>query len=147
MTPRRVEHAHLEAIAALEKDSFVHPWTSEALALLCTETATGVVIMDGDVAAAYGGMMCVAGEGQITNIATSPAYRRRGLGALVLAALIDEAKARGLFEISLEARESNVPAIALYEKFGFRVVGKRPRFYTNPTETALVMVLGLDGVE
>ena len=147
MIPRRIQKTDLEAIAALEREAFVHPWTSEALALLCGEMATGVVVMDGTRAVAYGGMMCVAGEGQITNVATSPAYRRRGLGAAVLSALIEEAKARGLCEISLEARESNLPAIALYEKFGFRVMGKRPRFYTNPTETALVMVCALFGEE
>jgi len=64
-----------------------------------------------------------------------------------MSALIAEAQARGLCEISLEVRESNVAAIALYEKFGFRMMGKRPRFYTNPTETAFVMLLALGGAE
>lgn len=145
MTLERVERAHLAAIAALEREAFVHPWSEQALALLCTDTALGFVVMDGARAAAYGGMMCVAGEGQITNIATSPDYRRQGLAQKAMAALVAAAKERGLFEISLEVRESNAPAIALYEKFGFSTVGKRPRFYTSPVETALVMVLRLDG--
>ena len=145
MTLVRVERAHLPAIAALEKETFVHPWSEESLELLCTDTAIGFVLMDGTRAAAYGGMMCVAGEGQITNIATSPDYRRQGLGAKVLAALAEVARERGFYEISLEVRESNLPAIALYEKFGFVAVGKRPRFYTSPVETAIVMVRAFDG--
>lgn len=145
MTPVRVERKHLPAIAALEKEAFVHPWSEEALEILCTDTAIGFVLMDGTRAAAYGGMMCVAGEGQITNIATSPDYRRQGLAEKAMQALVDTARERGFYEISLEVRESNFPAIALYEKFGFVAMGKRPRFYTSPVEAAIVMVLSLDG--
>lgn len=140
MTPVRVERAHLAAIARLEREAFVHPWSEQALELLCTDSAFGFVILEGERAISYGGMMCVAGEGQITNIATAPDCRGRGLAAKVMAALLEKAREMGLFEISLEVRESNAPAIALYEKFGFSVAGKRPRFYTNPTETALVML-------
>ena len=145
MRAERVEQKHLAAIAALESEVFAHPWSEEALQLLCTDTAIGFVVMDGTRAAAYGGMMCVAGEGQITNIATSPDYRRQGLAAKVVDALINTARERGFFEISLEVRESNLPAIALYEKFGFVAAGKRPRFYTNPVETAIVMVRAFNG--
>lgn len=143
--PIRVTQAHLAAIAALEKECFVHPWSRDALGLLCTADAVGFVVMEDARALAYGGMLCVADEGQITNIATAPDHRRQGLGARVLRALLAEARARGLSQISLEARESNAPAIALYEGLGFSVRGKRPRFYTSPTEAALVMVCDLDG--
>lgn len=145
MTPVRVCAAHLPAVAELERAAFHAPWSENALQLLCGEQAFGFVCMEGERAVAYGGMLCVAGEGQVTNVATHPDYRRRGLGAAVLAAMLDEARARGLFEVTLEARESNTGAIALYEKFGFQTVGKRPRFYTHPVETALVMSLSLDG--
>lgn len=141
----RVERAHLPAIAVLEKESFVHPWSEKNLELLCTDTAFAFVVMDGERAVAYGGMTCAAGEGVITNIATSPDYRRQGLGEAVMAALVQEAHKRDLCEIWLEVRESNAPAIALYEKFGFVAKGKRPRFYTSPVETAIVMLLSLQG--
>ena len=143
--PIRVQQEHLAAIAQLERECFVHPWPQEALGLLCTETAVGFVVMEGARALAYGGMLCVADEGQITNIATAPDHRGQGLGAAVMRAILEEARARGLVQISLEARESNLPAISLYEKFGFSVQGKRPRFYTSPVEAALVMVCELDG--
>ena len=145
MTVERVTRAHLSAIAALEREVFATPWSEKALELLCTDTAVGFVVMESERAVAYGGIMGCAGEGQITNIATSPAYRRRGLGEKIMAALVHAACEREWYEIWLEVRESNAPAIALYEKFGFTAKGKRPRFYTNPVETAIVMLLSLQG--
>ena len=78
-------------------------------------------------------------------MATNESYRRRGLSRAVMQAMLAHARELSLFEVTLEVRESNVGAIALYEKFGFVTVGKRPRFYTHPTETALIMALALDG--
>jgi len=85
----------------------------------------------------------VLDEGQILNVATHPAWRRRGLADALLTALINEAEKKGLLTLSLEVRESNTAAISLYEKHGFAVAGKRPRFYTHPTEAALVMLRNL----
>ena len=145
MIPTRVEAVHLAPIAELERAVFHAPWTKEALALLTGESALGFVVMQGEVAAAYGGMLCVLDEGQITNIATHPDHRRRGYARCVVEALLNAARARGVCTVTLEVRESNAAAIALYEHFGFVTVGKRPRFYTHPTETALVMALDLAG--
>ena len=139
MMPKRIEKKELPLLADLEHAVFHAPWSEEALALLCGESAFGFVCMEQGIAAAYGGMLTVLDEGQITNIATHPDHRRRGLAAAVMGALLQEARARGLVSVTLEVRVSNAGAIALYEKFGFRVWGKRPRFYTNPTEDALVM--------
>lgn len=139
MTPVLVEPRHLAAIAALEQAVFHAPWSERSLALLCTPQAFGFVCMQGEQAVAYGGMLCVAGEGQITNVATHPDHRRRGLAAGVLAVMLEHARALSLLEVTLEVRESNAAAIALYERFGFQTVGKRPRFYTHPVETALIM--------
>ena len=144
MKPLRVALEHLDAIAALEQAAFAHPWSREALALLCGDTAFGFVCAEEGRAAAYGGMLSVLDEGQITNIATHPDYRRRGLGAAVLEALLAEARARGLAFVTLEVRESNVPAIALYQKLGFKTVGRRPGFYRSPTEAALLMQCDLE---
>ena len=134
LTPDR-----LGEVAALEAKVFHAPWSEQALALLCTDTAFGVVCLEDGGVAAYGGMLTVLDEGQITNVATDPALRRRGCGAAVVEALLDEARRRGLTQVTLEVRESNAAAIALYARFGFVTVGKRPRFYTHPVETAWVM--------
>ena len=139
MSVTRLAMQHLAGVAALEKAVFSHPWSERSLELLCGETAFGFVALEGEDVTAYGGMLTVLDEGQITNIATHPDHRRQGLAAGVLSALLEEARERGLLSLTLEVRASNQPAIALYQKFCFSVVGRRSRFYTHPTEDALIM--------
>ena len=134
----------LAGVAEIERAVFSQPWSESALQLLCGDTAFGFAVTEEALPVAYGGMLTVLDEGQITNIATLPAYRRRGLAAKVLEALLREARARGLAFVTLEVRESNAPAISLYEKFGFLTVGYRKGFYTGPVEAALVMQCNLD---
>ena len=143
MTVKRIEHADLAAIAALERACFVHPWSEEALALLCTDEAFGFVCYEGEQAVAYGGMLMVLDEGQITNIATLPAFRRRGLAHAAFSALLDLARERALASVTLEVRVSNAPAIALYRRLGFTELSRRKNFYTRPTEDAIVMGITL----
>ncbi|MBQ8716649.1 MAG: ribosomal protein S18-alanine N-acetyltransferase [Clostridia bacterium] len=139
MIVTRLEPKHLWEVAALEQAVFTNPWSERSLELLCGDTALGFAAIDGDTVTAYGGMLTVLDEGQITNIATHPDHRRQGLAAKVLAALLEEARARGIVSVTLEVRASNEAAISLYQKFDFSVVGKRVRFYTQPTEDALIM--------
>ena len=131
---------HLSAVAELESAIFSEPWSEKALELLLSSQGVGVVAaQDGEVLA-YGGMLVAPDEGQITNVAVRADQRRKGLGRAVLTALESEARARGLLQISLEARVSNVSAIALYESLGYQTLGRRRGFYRHPTEDALVMV-------
>ena len=139
MKPVRVARAHLARIAKLEELCFHAPWSARALELLCGDTAFGFAVVQGDEVVAYGGMLCVLDEGQITNVATHPAYRRRGYADAVLRALLEEARARGLATVTLEVRESNEPALALYRRHGFVQVGRRPHFYKKPAEAALLL--------
>ena len=139
MRVERVTPAHLAQIAELERLCFHAPWSERALELLCGDTATGFVALEGEAVVAYGGMLCVLDEGQITNVATHPAHRRQGFADAVLRALLREAAARGLSFVTLEVRESNAPAIALYRRHGFAAVGRRPHFYKNPDEAALLL--------
>ncbi len=140
----RVTGEHLAGIARLEALTFAEPWSESALALLLSDTALGFVCLDDEACpVAYVGMLTVLDEGQITNVATHPDYRRRGLADSLLRALLAEARERRLSTLSLEVRESNRAAIALYEKHGFFVAGKRNNFYKNPREHALVMLCNL----
>ena len=135
---------HLEDVAELERLCFGQPWSAKALELLLTPEATGAVCLWEGRAVAYGGMLLAPGEGQITNVAVHPDFRRRGYAAAVLRALIAEAMAREDCEqISLEVRESNGAAVALYLQNGFLTVGRRRHFYRDPAEDALVMIKSL----
>lgn len=139
--PEKLSEESLDGVAELEKLCFGAPWSRESLKLL-TKDGIGVGMIcrkDGKVCA-YGGMICTVDEGQITNIATHPDYRRQGYGRAVVDALIKYAKNNRLLSISLEVRESNKAAIELYTSFGFKIEGKRKDFYTMPRENALVMV-------
>lgn len=140
----KAEREHLAGIARLEALCFSEPWSEKALELLLSDTALGLVCLDdGGVPVSYVGMITVLDEGQITNVATHPAYRRQGLASTLLTALVLEAKARSLKTLSLEVRESNLAAVRLYESHGFSVGGKRHSFYKNPREDALVMICNL----
>ena len=137
----RREREHLDGAARLEKLCFFEPWSRNSLELLLTDNAVGYAVIDGGHVLAYGGMMTVLDEGQITNIAVDPEHRRRGYGGMIVGALIEFAAANGIENISLEVRESNVAAIALYTSFGFEGRGVRKNFYRSPAENAIVMVL------
>ncbi len=127
--------------AELEKMCFSSPWSEDSLALLCKDGGVGYVAVDecGDVLA-YGGMLTVLDEGQITNIATHRDHRRKGLGESIVKALIEYGEQNGINIISLEVRESNFGAIALYEKLGFEKVGIRKNFYSSPREDGIIMI-------
>ena len=143
MTVEKLTAAHLARVAELEKHCFSEPWSEKALELLLTDGAYGAVCLEGECIVAYGGVLWAPFEGQITNIATHPNARRCGYGAAVLEHLIQEATKRGCEQLSLEARVSNLPAIALYERYGFLKMGVRRGFYKHPTEDAYVMCLPL----
>lgn len=126
---------HVSAISELESLCFSDPWSAEALAEeLKNPCARFLTALDGETVVGYLGCHHIAGEGFITNVAVHPAHRRRGIARKLVAAAIEQ----GCFlsRLTLEVRESNAPAIALYRSLGFIKDGIRPRFYTHPTEDA-----------
>ena len=136
----RLAEEHLGAVAEIEAECFREPWSENALRLLLTDTAVGFVVLTSeDVVAAYVGMMTVADEGQITNVATRSDFRRLGYGSAVLDGLWDYASTNCISEIFLEVRCSNEAARALYSSKGFECVGERKGFYRFPTEDAVIM--------
>ena len=142
MTVIPMEERHLAALAEIEKACFHAPWSA---AMLREELGKGIFLVaeqDG-AAVGYVGYQTVLDEGYITNVAVSPDCRRQGIGRALVAALKARAAQAGLAFVTLEARASNAPAIALYEGAGFRRVGVRRNFYTAPTEDAVLMTLYL----
>lgn len=139
--PERLTERTLDGVAELERLCFSQPWSKSSLELLTKEgIGVGMVCSSDGKVCAYGGMIVAVDEGQITNIATHPDYRRRGYGRAIVESLIKYAKNNGLDSISLEVRESNKAAIELYTRLGFKVEGKRKDFYVKPTESALIMI-------
>ncbi len=142
MTVVPMAERHLAALAEIEKACFHAPWSE---AMLREELGKGIFLVaerDGQ-AIGYVGCQTVLDEGYITNVAVSPDCRRQGVGRALIAELVQRARAQGLSFVTLEARASNAPAIALYEGAGFVRVGVRKNFYTAPTEDAVLKTLCL----
>jgi ribosomal-protein-alanine N-acetyltransferase len=137
--PMRVED--LAAVEAIEQASFTTPWPPHAYRseLESNRLATYLVVRAGERIVAYGGMWLMVDEAHITTFAVHPAWRRRHIGERLLLAFLDIAIARRAREATLEVRLSNLPARRLYEKYGFRPVGLRPRYYSDNGEDALIM--------
>ena len=139
--PERMTADDISGVADIEKLCFSSPWSADSLKLLTNEgIGMGMVCRKDGKVCAYGGMLIAVDEGQITNIATHPDYRRQGYGKAIVESLIKYAKNNRLVSISLEVRASNKAAIDLYTSLGFKSEGKRKDFYTSPREDALVMV-------
>ena len=131
---------HVSQVAALEKACFSDPWSERSVASeLENPLALWLVALDGDTVAGYVGSQSVMGEADMMNLAVRSDYRRQGIGKALVQELIAALKNRGVSSLALEVRASNTPARMLYEAVGFRQVGRRPRYYRNPKEDALIL--------
>ena len=139
---RILKSEDLEQIAEIEKLCFGEPWSENSLELLLRDGNFGVAAIEEGRVVGYVGVISAPPEGEITNVATHPDFRRRGVGEGILEALKREAGNRGIESLYLEVRRSNSPARGLYEKMGFAVIGERKGFYKNPKEDAVLMAWG-----
>lgn len=131
----------LVSVHRIEHASFTQPWPDEAYRseLQANRLASYLVARAGDDVIAFGGIWLMVDEAHVTTFAVDPPWRRRRIGETLLLALMNLAMARHAREATLEVRLSNLPARRLYEKFGFRPVGIRPRYYSDNGEDALIM--------
>ena len=131
----------LDSVQEIERRSFRTPWPAHAYRteLETNRLAHYVVARMAGRVVGYGGMWVMADEAHITTFAVDPDIRRRGIGERILLALLDLALQRNAHEATLEVRLSNLAARRLYEKYGFRPVGLRPRYYSDDSEDALIM--------
>src|SRR4051794_36976832 len=131
----------LPAVHAIEQASFTAPWPPHAYRseLESNRLAHYLVARAGDAIAAYGGVWLMVDEAHITTFAVHPAWRRQRIGERLLLAFLDIAIDQRAHEATLEVRLSNLAARRLYEKYGFRPVGLRPRYYSDDHEDALIM--------
>jgi ribosomal-protein-alanine N-acetyltransferase len=137
--PMRVDD--LEAVHRIERESFRTPWPPHAYRaeLETNRLAQYLVARVEDEVVGFAGMWLMVDEAHITTFAVAPQWRRQGIGEWLLLALLDRARLRSAREATLEVRLSNLAARRLYEKYGFRPVGLRPRYYSDDNEDALIM--------
>ena len=136
---RRLTYADLPQIIALERRAFPTPW-SLAMFVLELSKSSGVPLaaLRGETMVGY--LICSRYDTvwHIMNVAVDPDHRREGIATALLLGLIErinDVRAR----YTLEVRESNVGAIALYERYGFRAAGRRRRYYQDNGEDAVIM--------
>jgi ribosomal-protein-alanine N-acetyltransferase len=135
-----MEPRHVADVVLIERACFSQPWSRRMLEGEIENPQAFYLVAEQDGAlAGYAGMHGVLDEGYITNVATAPAFRRRGVAGALLTALIAHARTLSLAFLTLEVRVSNAPAVALYEKHGFVPVGVRRQYYRVPREDALLM--------
>lgn len=142
-----IEDAH--AIYEIEQQSFSVPWRLESVLAELEDAANKLymVICEENHIVGYAGAWLVYDEGQITNIAVLPSARGKGYGSKLTKQLIDECFSRGMHEIFLEVRISNLAALAMYRNLGFSVKGIRKEYYSEPTEDAYIMSLVSEEIE
>ena len=143
MTVRRATIEDAKEIFAIEMECFSVPWSLDSIEteLLNEDKKLYYVVEDANDVVGYAGAWLVYDEGQITNIAIRPSARRQGFGAKLTSALIEECFKRGMHEIFLEVRISNLSALSLYRQLGFTVKGMRKNYYSEPKEDAYIMSL------
>ena len=133
---------HLEELEKLERICFSRPWSRKMLAEELENQCAAFLVAEDSVSGrvlGYAGLMVVADEGYITNVAVFPEYRRQGIAAQILQVFLEFAAANHLAFLTLEVRPSNAAAIALYQGFGFEEVGRRKNYYDLPKEDALIL--------
>ena len=135
-----MNESHVEAIAELEKLCFSDPWSVNSISSeLNNALSLWLVALDEDKVVGYVGSQSVMGWSDMMNLAVHPDYRRQKIGENLVKKLIEMLRERENTCLTLEVRISNFSAIALYEKIGFVQVGKRPNYYHNPKEDALIL--------
>ena len=130
-------------IARIEKLSFPTPWTAEMILSEMREPLSSFfVIENNNSIIGYYGFLHILDELHILNVAVDPPYRGRNVGSALMEHLLERGRTLSVRAVTLEVRESNLPAIKLYEKYGFHSVGIRPHYYTDK-ENALIYWLEL----
>ncbi|HUT16381.1 MAG TPA: ribosomal protein S18-alanine N-acetyltransferase [Anaerolineae bacterium] len=138
------------AVVAIEERVFAVPWPAYAFEYELKYNHRGrflVVRLQEPLASSqesvpllgYGGLWLMGDEAHLCTLAVHPNWRRRGLGELLLTHLIGHATADNADMLTLEVRASNTAAQQLYEKYGFRALGLRKRYYSDNHEDAIRM--------
>jgi [ribosomal protein S18]-alanine N-acetyltransferase len=138
---RPMTGADLEAAAAIESENPA-PWSAAQLAGERDQEGAWQFVAQAFASGQVCGFVCgrsCAGEAELLKIAVSLQYRRQGIAGLLMAHALRHLAEQGVDRCFLELRAANLPALALYERFGFRRTGLRKGYYAAPPEDAIVM--------
>lgn len=144
-----MQMADLDAVLAIDRSSFPTPARASLYRHEVAENALAhyqVLLKEegGETAViGYAGFWMMADEAHVSTIAVTPDLRGRGLGELLLLNLLYLAGQQAATLATLEVRQGNTTAQALYHKYRFQVVGERPRYYRDTGEDALIMTVSL----
>ena len=141
VTLREMTLADVDRVLEIEQASFTTPWSRKAFINEVTENKLAyytVAELEGEIVG-FAGVWLIVDEGHITNIAVDGTYRGRQIGKKILQKIIEELRHRRILRVTLEVRASNSTAINLYRSFGFIILGRRPGYYTDNGEDALIM--------
>jgi ribosomal-protein-alanine N-acetyltransferase len=132
-----MNESHVSAVAELERQNFSEPWPDLAVrGELTNKLALCLVALEDGEVVGYVGSQTVLQEADMMNIAVADSHRRRGIAKMLVEELIRQLDA---YQLTLEVRASNAPAISLYEALGFGQVGLRKNYYRKPKEDALIL--------
>ncbi len=138
---RRLSYSDLPQVIAVERRAFPTPW-SLAMFVLELSKPSGVCLAAVRGGTVVGHLICSRYDTvwHLMNIAVDPSLRRQGIASALLTALLERIEdGSGGAQLTLEVRPTNRAAIKLYEQFGFRSAGTRPRYYQDNGEDALIM--------
>ncbi|SKB87822.1 ribosomal-protein-alanine N-acetyltransferase [Lachnospiraceae bacterium] len=138
---RRLSIEDIPSVSKLEKETFGSEAWSEKdyIEVLGLSYAYYLVVYEGEKLIGSCGLRNMCGDGEITNVMIVPNERKKGIGEKMLLELMSRTKEIGVREFTLEVRSQNMPAIGLYKKLGFVEEGMRPKFYTDPSDDAVIM--------
>lgn len=127
----------------MEAEAFSTPWSAETFRKLVREGRPDLFVatLPELPVAGYAVLWCFGDQGELANIAVAPGCRGQGIGSAMLTTVLETARDRGVEDLFLEVRDSNTLAIAMYERRGFELLGKRTGYYDRPREDARVMRL------
>jgi len=141
---RKMESGDIPSVVEIDRASFSLPWpeSSYQYEIHDNKASRCLVAEDEDnrIVAMIVSWM-ILDELHIATFATHSAHRRKGIGRLLLKAALEEARESGVRRAFLEVRESNIAAQAMYGGFGFQITGRRPRYYRDNDEDAILMTL------
>lgn len=136
--------ADIKAVEAIEAQCFSQPWSEKSFQdSIEREDTIFLVCQEDEIITGYIGMYVSFDEASITNVAVSPAYRKKGYGEQLVCAAKKAAKEARVDSIFLEVRVSNEAAVSLYKKMNFENLGIRKNFYQHPVEDAIIMKVGI----